>query len=100
MQATLMRATLHPAFQFRRCQMLRCRNNSTGASSDLPGIGDSLVVWAIRIQSLAPGFEKAQVVGNDIGLMVAYAYAARSIPEADRETYTAAYARPGRMHAG
>jgi pimeloyl-ACP methyl ester carboxylesterase len=25
---------------------------------------------------------------------------AHSIPEADREAYTAAYARPGRMHAG
>lgn len=147
----------------------------TVIAPDLPGIGDSSIpsdgldmkTAAIRIHSLvrALGFEKAQVVGHDIGLMVAYAYAAqfpseveklavmdaflpgvdgwepvynnpgiwhfrfngptpealvegreriyfehfwnnfaadktRSIPEADREAYTAAYARPGRMHAG
>jgi pimeloyl-ACP methyl ester carboxylesterase len=142
---------------------------------DLPGIGDSDVpaggldmkAAAIRIHSLARslGVEKARVVGHDIGLMVAYAYAAqfpaeveklvvmdaflpgvgdwetvynnpglwhfrfngptpellvqgrertyfehywnnfaadktRSLPEADRKAYTAAYARPGRMRAG
>ena len=147
----------------------------TVVAPDLPGIGDSSIpsdgldmkTAAIRIHSLirALGFEKAQVVGHDIGLMVAYAYAAqfpseveklavmdaflpgvdgwkpvynnpgiwhfrfngptpealvegreriyfehfwnnfaadktRSIPEADREKYAAAYARPGRMHAG
>jgi pimeloyl-ACP methyl ester carboxylesterase len=122
---------------------------------------------AIRMHSLARslGVEKARVVGHDIGLMVAYAYAAqfpaeveklvvmdaflpgvgdwetvynnpglwhfrfngptpellvqgrertyfehywnnfaadktRSLPEADRKAYTAAYARPGRMRAG
>src|ERR1700756_5457194 len=142
---------------------------------DLPGIGDSAIpkngldmkTAAIRIHALAKslGIEKARVVGHDIGLMVAYAYAAQfpaeteklvlmdaflpgvagweavynnpgiwhfrfngptpealvkgrertyfdyfwndfaadknhSIPEADREAYAAAYARPGRMHAG
>jgi pimeloyl-ACP methyl ester carboxylesterase len=142
---------------------------------DLPGIGDSSIpadgldmkAAAIRIHALARslGIEKASVVGHDIGLMVAYAYAAqfpaeveklvvmdaflpgvegweaiydnpglwhfrfngptpealvqgreriyfehfwndfaadktRSIPEADREAYTAAYSRPGRMRAG
>jgi pimeloyl-ACP methyl ester carboxylesterase len=142
---------------------------------DLPGIGDSdipaggldMKTAAIRIHALAKslGVEKARVVGHDIGLMVAYAYAAQfpaeteklvvmdaflpgvagwedvynnpgiwhfrfngptpealvqgreriyfehfwnsfaadkshSIPEADRVAYTAAYARPGRMHAG
>jgi len=142
---------------------------------DLPGIGDSAVPAngldmksaAIRIHGLAKslGVQKAEVVGHDIGLMVAYAYAAqfpsevtklvlmdaflpgvegwesvynnpsiwhfrfngptpealvqgrertyfdyfwndfaadktRSIPEADRKAYAAAYARPGRMHAG
>jgi pimeloyl-ACP methyl ester carboxylesterase len=142
---------------------------------DLPGIGDSGVPAngldmkgaAIRIHDLAKslGVQKAEVVGHDIGLMVAYAYAAqfpaevtklvlmdaflpgvagwediyndpniwhfrfngptpealvqgrertyfeyfwndlaadktRSLPEADRKAYTAAYARPGRMHAG
>jgi pimeloyl-ACP methyl ester carboxylesterase len=122
---------------------------------------------AIRIHRLAKslGIEKARVVGHDIGLMVAYAYAAqfpteteklvlmdaflpdvagwetvynhpgiwhfrfngptpgalvrgreriyfehfwndfaadqkRSLSKADRATYTAAYARPGRMRAG
>jgi pimeloyl-ACP methyl ester carboxylesterase len=142
---------------------------------DLPGIGDSdipadgldMKSAAIRIHDLAKslGAQKAEVVGHDIGLMVAYAYAAQfpaevtklvlmdaflpgvdgwepiyndphiwhfrfngptpealvqgrertffeyfwndlaadkthSIPEADREAYAAAYARPGRMHAG
>jgi len=142
---------------------------------DLPGIGDSAIPAngldmknaAISIHALAKslGVEKARVVGHDIGLMVAYAYAAqfpaeteklvvmdaflpgvagwedvynnpgiwhfrfngptpealvrgrertyfehfwndfaadktRSLPEADRAAYAAAYARPGRMHAG
>ncbi len=147
----------------------------TVIAPDLPGIGDSGVPpdgldmksAAIRIHDLAKslGVQKAEVVGHDIGLMVAYAYAAQfqtevtklvlmdaflpgvpgweavynnpniwhfrfngptpealvqgrertyfdyfwndfaadkthSIPEADRKAYTAAYARPGRMHAG
>jgi pimeloyl-ACP methyl ester carboxylesterase len=142
---------------------------------DLPGIGDSSIpkdgldmkTAAIRIHALAKSLhvDKARVVGHDIGLMVAYAYAAqfpaeteklvvmdaflpgvtgwenvyndpgiwhfrfngptpealvrgreriyfdyfwddfaanetRSIPEADRAAYAAAYARPGRMRAG
>jgi pimeloyl-ACP methyl ester carboxylesterase len=147
----------------------------TVIAPDLPGIGDSDVpaggldmkAAAIRMHSLARslGVEKARVVGHDIGLMVAYAYAAqfpteveklvvmdaflpgvgdwetvynnpglwhfrfngptpellvqgrertyfehywnnfaadktRSLPEADRKAYTAAYARPARMRAG
>lgn len=147
----------------------------TVIAPDLPGIGDSdipahgldMKSAAISIHDLAKslGVQKAEVVGHDIGLMVAYAYAAqfasevtklvlmdaflpgvegweavynnpniwhfrfngptpealvqgrertyfeyfwndlaadktRSIPEADRKAYTAAYARPGRMHAG
>ena len=147
----------------------------TVIAPDLPGIGDSGIPTdgldmknaAIRIHALAKslGVTKARVVGHDIGLMVAYAYAAQfpaeteklvvmdaflpgvagweavynnpgiwhfrfngptpeglvkgreriyfehfwnnfaadkahSIPEADRAAYTAAYARPGRMHAG
>ena len=54
---------------------------------DLPGIGDSGIPTdgldmksaAIRIHDLAKslGVEKAEVVGHDIGLMVAYAYAAQ-----------------------
>src|ERR1700734_838509 len=142
---------------------------------DLPGIGDSdipaagldMKSAAVRIHDLAKslGVQKAEVVGHDIGLMVAYAYAAQypsevaklvlmdaflpgvpgwepvynnpdiwhfrfngptpealvkgreriyfdyfwndfaadkthSIPEVDRRAYAAAYARPGRMHAG
>lgn len=142
---------------------------------DLPGIGESgipaggidMKSAALRVHALtrALGIEQACVVGHDIGLMVAYAYAAQfpaettklavmdaflpgvagwedvyndpgswhfrfngptpealvhgrervyfehywndfaadklhSIPEADREAYTAAYARLGRMRAG
>jgi pimeloyl-ACP methyl ester carboxylesterase len=147
----------------------------TVIAPDLPGIGDSAIpkgdidmtTAAGRIRALAKslGADKARVVGHDIGLMVAYAYAAqfpgnveklvvmdaflpgvaaweavynhpgiwhfrfngptpealvrgrerayfehfwndfaanksRSIPAADRRAYAAAYARPGRMHAG
>jgi pimeloyl-ACP methyl ester carboxylesterase len=146
----------------------------TVIAPDLPGIGDSAIpadgadmkTAAIRIHALARklGVEKARVVGHDIGLMVAYAYAAqfpaeteklvvmdaflpgiegwepiynspnywhfrfhgptpealvkgreqayfayfwndlaadknRSLPEADRAAYVAAYSRPGRMKA-
>src|SRR5258708_593409 len=147
----------------------------TVIAPDLPGIGDSEIpangldmkTAAIRIHALARslGVQKARVVGHDIGLMVAYAYAAqfpaeveklvvmdaflpgvgeweavynnpgfwhcrfngptrealvrgrdgmyfelywnifaadktRSLSEADRKAYTAAYSRPGRMRAG
>jgi pimeloyl-ACP methyl ester carboxylesterase len=147
----------------------------TVIAPDLPGIGDSdipsdgldMKSAAIRIHDLVKslGIQKAEVVGHDIGLMVAYAYAAQfptevtklvlmdaflpgvegweavynnphiwhfrfngptpeelvkgrertyfdyfwndfaadkthSIPEAARQAYAAAYARPGRMHAG
>jgi pimeloyl-ACP methyl ester carboxylesterase len=147
----------------------------TVIAPDLPGIGDSAIpadgldmkAAAVRIHALMSslGFQKTEVVGHDIGLMVAYAYAAmypaettklvvmdaflpgvagweavynnpgiwhfrfngptpealvrgreriyfdyfwndfaadktRSIPEADRKAYAAAYARPGRMKAG
>src|SRR6266480_4079525 len=54
---------------------------------DLPGIGDSdiprgdvdMTTAATRIRALAKllGADKASVVGHDIGLMVAYAYAAQ-----------------------
>src|SRR5258708_27829 len=54
---------------------------------DLPGIGDSAIptggldmkTSAIRIHNLVRslGIQKAEVVGHDIGLMVAYAYAAQ-----------------------
>jgi pimeloyl-ACP methyl ester carboxylesterase len=58
----------------------------TVIAPDLPGIGDSdipkdgldMKSAAIRIHALAQSLhvEKARVVGHDIGLMVAYAYAA------------------------
>ena len=147
----------------------------TVIAPDLPGIGESgiptegldMKTAAIRMHDLARslGVQRAAVVGHDIGLMVAYAYAAQfptevtklvvmdaflpgvagrevvynnpalwhfrfhgptpealvhgrervyfdyywnefaadkthSIPEADRQAYAAAYARPGRMRAG
>jgi pimeloyl-ACP methyl ester carboxylesterase len=59
----------------------------TVIAPDLPGIGDSAIpaggldmkTSAVRIHGLARslGVEKARVVGHDIGLMVAYAYAAQ-----------------------
>jgi len=59
----------------------------TVIAPDLPGIGDSdipgdgldMKTAAIRIHALAKslGVQKARVVGHDIGLMVAYAYAAQ-----------------------
>jgi pimeloyl-ACP methyl ester carboxylesterase len=66
----------------------------TVIAPDLPGIGDSEVpadgldmkTAAIRIHGLARslGIEKARVVGHDIGLMVAYAYAARFPAETEK----------------
>src|SRR3984893_2250980 len=60
----------------------------------LPGIGDSgipangldMKTAAIRIHALARslGVEKARVVGHDIGLMVAYAYAAQFPAEVEK----------------
>ncbi len=59
----------------------------TVIAPDLPGIGDSSIptdgldmkTAAIRIHALAKslGIQKARIVGHDIGLMVAYAYAAQ-----------------------
>jgi pimeloyl-ACP methyl ester carboxylesterase len=152
----------------------RLAANFTVIAPDLPGIGGSdtpkdgldMTRAASRIHALVKGLGvgKAAVVGHDIGLMVAYAYAAqfpaeveklvlmdaflpgvegweaiynnpaiwhfrfngptpealvngrertyfehfwndfaadktRSIPEADRQAYAAAYARPGRMRS-
>src|SRR5580704_1422332 len=61
-------------------------NKFTVIAPDLPGIGDSgipsdgldMKTAAVRMHALAKslGVEKARVVGHDIGLMVAYAYAA------------------------
>jgi pimeloyl-ACP methyl ester carboxylesterase len=59
----------------------------TVIAPDLPGIGDSdipqdgldMKTAAIRVHRLAKslGIQKARVVGHDIGLMIAYAYAAQ-----------------------
>jgi pimeloyl-ACP methyl ester carboxylesterase len=54
---------------------------------DLPGIGDSdMKTAAVRIHALARslGVQKARVVGHDIGLMVAYAYAAQFPAEVEK----------------
>jgi pimeloyl-ACP methyl ester carboxylesterase len=66
----------------------------TVIAPDLPGIGDSSIpadgldmkTSAIRIHALAKslGVQKASVVGHDIGLMVAYAYAAQFPTEMDK----------------
>ena len=66
----------------------------TVIAPDLPGIGDSAIpaqgldmkTAAIRMHALAKslGVEKARVVGHDIGLMVAYAYAAQFPAEVEK----------------
>jgi pimeloyl-ACP methyl ester carboxylesterase len=66
----------------------------TVIAPDLPGIGESSIPAdgldmksaAIRIHALARslGVEKARVVGHDIGLMVAYAYAAQFPAEVEK----------------
>src|SRR5580700_3043726 len=66
----------------------------TVIAPDLPGIGDSAIpadgqdmkTAAIRMHALARslGVEKARVVGHDIGLMVAYAYAAQFPAEVEK----------------
>src|SRR5436190_6949727 len=66
----------------------------TVLAPDLPGSGDSAIpadgldmkTAAIRIHALARslGVQKAEVVGHDIGLMVAYAYAAQFPSEVEK----------------
>src|SRR6202140_3452690 len=66
----------------------------TVIAPDLPGIGDSSIpaigidmkTAAISIHSLVRslGIQKARVVGHDIGLMVAYAYAAQFPAEVEK----------------
>src|SRR6476646_4433956 len=91
----------------------------TVIAPDLPGIGDSdipadgldMKSAAIRIHDLAKslGVEKAGVVGHDIGLMVAYAYAAQFPTEVTKlvlmdaflpgvEASAAIYQNPGIWH--
>lgn len=66
----------------------------TVIAPDLPGFGDSAIpkdgmdmrTAAMRIHALAKALQvtKARVVGHDIGLMVAYAYAAMYSTEVDK----------------
>jgi pimeloyl-ACP methyl ester carboxylesterase len=66
----------------------------TVIAPDLPGIGDSSIprdgldmkTTAIRIHALTKslGIQRAEVVGHDIGLMVAYAYAAQFPAETEK----------------
>ena len=66
----------------------------TVIAPDLPGIGDSAIpasgldmkTSAVRVHALAKalGVSKACVVGHDIGLMVAYAYAAQFPRETEK----------------
>lgn len=66
----------------------------TVIAPDLPGIGESEIPKdgldmksaAIRIHALARslGVQKAEIVGHDIGLMVAYAYAAQFPAETEK----------------
>ncbi|WP_260703339.1 alpha/beta fold hydrolase [Edaphobacter flagellatus] len=72
----------------------RLAERFTVIAPDLPGIGDSEIpkdgldmkTAAIRIHALAKslGIGKARVVGHDIGLMVAYAYAAQFPSEVEK----------------
>ena len=72
----------------------RLAEKFTVIAPDLPGIGDSAIpkdgldmkTAAIRLHSLAKSLqiEKARVVGHDIGLMVAYAYAAQFPTETEK----------------
>ena len=72
----------------------RLAGRFTVIAPDLPGIGDSAIPAngldmksaAIRIHNLVRSLkiEKARVVGHDIGLMVAYAYAAQFPAEVEK----------------
>ena len=72
----------------------RLAENFRVIAPDLPGIGDSAIptggldlkTAAIRIHTLAKSLdvEKARLVGHDIGLMVAYAYAAQFPAETEK----------------
>jgi pimeloyl-ACP methyl ester carboxylesterase len=91
----------------------------TVIAPDLPGIGESsipadgldMATAAVRIHALAVslGIRKAEVVGHDIGLMVAYAYAAQFPAETGKlvlmdaflpgvEGWEAVYNNPGIWH--
>ena len=66
---------------------------------NLTGIGDSAIpvdgldmkTAAIRMHARSLGVEKAKVVGHDIGLMVAYAYAAQFPAEVEKRVVMDAF---------
>jgi pimeloyl-ACP methyl ester carboxylesterase len=72
----------------------KLKEKFTVYAPDLPGVGDSdipksgsdMKTAAIRIHALAKslGITKARVVGHDIGLMIAYAYAAQFPTEVEK----------------
>lgn len=72
----------------------KLKERFTVIAPDLPGIGDSdipqdgadMKTAAIRVHALIKslGVTKARVVGHDIGLMVAYAYAAQFSAEVEK----------------
>ena len=72
----------------------RLKDKYSVIAPDLPGIGDSDVpkngsdmkTAAVRVHALAKslGITNARVVGHDIGLMVAYAYAAQFPAEVEK----------------
>ncbi len=72
----------------------RLAEKFTVIAPDLPGIGDSAIPTkgldmksaAVSVHALAKslGVERARVVGHDIGLMVAYAYAAQFPGEVEK----------------
>ena len=72
----------------------KLKDKFTVIAPDLPGIGDSDVpkngsdmkTAAVRVHTLAKslGITNARVVGHDIGLMVAYAYAAQFPAEVEK----------------
>jgi pimeloyl-ACP methyl ester carboxylesterase len=74
--------------------MAKLAEKFTVIAPDLPGIGDSDIPAdgldmknaATRIHALVKslGIEKARIVGHDIGLMVAYAYAAQYPAETEK----------------
>src|SRR5215813_2249669 len=99
--------------------MEKLKEKFTIIAPDLPGIGDSdipkngcdMKTAAIRVHDLAKslGITKARVVGHDIGLMVAYAYAAQFPAETEKLVvmdaflpgvagWEAAYNNPGIWH--
>src|SRR5690242_18505406 len=84
-------------FHLARCfllVLLPCTGLAATVAPDLPGIGDSAIpkdgldmkTAALRVHALAKalGVERARVVGHDIGLMVAYAYAAQFPAETEK----------------